>query len=194
MSDEYEEINEEEKSKGKNITVDINYNQDLIKHAASFILFKRRLVKEARKLGLPASEEELQTYDDVMELLEDIQTAKGLSRLEQEEFSSIRSAPSGSAPLTPAQKGEEDTDTEFESLEDMISFLQRKEKAGTSEEHKGAKAILDKLFEKWWRGQKNPKYRGFEIEGKQTFKDIEKEMRKRRLLKEKALKEEIENV
>ena len=192
MSDE-EEI-EVKKGKPNEIDVNITYNQDLIKHAASFILFKRRLVKEAQKLGLPANEEELQTYDDVMELLEDIQTAKGLSRLEQEEFSSIRSAPSGTAPLTPAQKGEENTDTEFETFEDMLNFLYRKQKSGTSEEQKGAKAILDKLFEKWWRGQKNPAYKGFEIEGKQTFKDIEKEMRKRRLLKEKALKEEIENV
>jgi len=190
-----------EKEENKKINLDVEINPENLKEVFSWRQIRKDLVKQAQAVGIDITEENIQDYSDfkfwshkVNEKLLEIEAQDVLAEIEGEDVNLRSEAPSGSAPLTPAQTGEQTSDLEFESLEDMINFLYRKEKAGTSEEREGAKAVLDKLFEKWWKGQKNPAYKGFEIEGKQTWKDVEKEMRKRRLLKEKALKEEIENV
>ena len=93
--------------------------------------------------------------------------------------------PSGNVPLSSQQIGKS---PQFESHKDLINFLYKQAHSTDKETREEAQKILDRLFEKWAKGMKNPAYRGFEVEGgfsvEKWREDLAKEERAKRGVKE----------
>ena len=184
-----EQYEKEKESQDLNVNVKVDTSQ-IQKELMSWRLLKKRAVSKAKELGLDVSEEEIEDYEDYLEL-----ARKAREKMEEIEIENLKqdldvegvksSVPSGSVPLSSQQTGKT---PEFESYRDMYKFLYKQAHSQDKETRQEAQAILDKMFEKWARGMKNPAYRGFELEDKEFSiekwrEELNKEARAKRGVK-----------
>lgn len=160
-----EQYEKEQQSQDLNVNVKVDTSQ-IQKELMSWRLLKKKFVKKAQELGIEdVTEDDIQDYSDLEDLSEKMNEKK--LELELEEFQNVKSSsrtPSGSVPLSSQQTNEP---LEFETHKEMINFLYKQSHSNDRETREEAQKILDKLFEKWARGFKDPAYRGFSIEDKE---------------------------